>query len=74
VVLSKNFFDRAMPRLELNSMVLLMNVMKFRILTLYHDIDLQDLLQQYPLLSNIRGENADQDCDAINTARDNIAD
>jgi TIR domain len=65
VVLSNNFFNRAMPQLELNSMIFLMNAVKFRILPLYHDINPQDLLLSYPLLSNIRGEKADQDCDAL---------
>lgn|GEM_PF-1518150 len=65
VILSRNFFDRAMPQLELNSMVFLMNILKFRILPLYHGIDHLDLLERYPLLTNIRGEKADQDCDTL---------
>ncbi|MFL6319675.1 MAG: hypothetical protein ACJ72Q_04320 [Nitrososphaeraceae archaeon] len=54
VVLSNNFFERAMPKLELNSMILLMN-------TANH----QELLLRHPLLAGIRGERADQDCDAL---------
>jgi hypothetical protein len=31
IPISRNFFDREMPQLELNSMVFLVNLMKFRI-------------------------------------------
>ena len=65
VILSRNFFDREMPQLELNSMVFLMNLVKFRILPLYHVMDHSDLLLRYPLLSNIRVEKADEDCDTL---------
>jgi hypothetical protein len=54
-----------MPQLELNSMVFLMNAMQFRILPLYHNFNHGTLLLRYPLLSNIRGESADQDCDTL---------
>jgi hypothetical protein len=49
VVLSNNFFERAMPELELNSMIFLMNMAKFRILPLYHEINHEALLLHYPL-------------------------
>jgi len=32
---------------------------------LYHGIDHLDLLERYPLLTSIRGEKADQDCDTL---------
>lgn len=54
-----------MPKLELNSMILLMNTAKFRILPLYHELNHQELLLRHPLLAGIRGERADQDCDAL---------
>ena len=60
VVLSNNFFDRTMTELELNSMILLMNALRFRILPLYYDMDHHALLERYPLLAGIRGEKADR--------------
>lgn len=65
VILSNNFFKRTMPQRELDSMLLLSASMQFRILPLYHDLDHHDLLQRYPLLSDIHGEKADQDCDIL---------
>lgn len=65
VVLSNNFFQRQMPQLELDSMILLMNALSFRILPLYHDMDHHALLERYPLLSGLRGERADQDCEVL---------
>jgi hypothetical protein len=38
VVLSNNFFHRPMPQPELDSMILAMTVVRFRILPLYHDM------------------------------------
>jgi len=65
VVLSHNFFERAMPQLELNSMILLMSALRFRILPLYHGMDQHTLIERYPLLSSIRGEKANQDCETL---------
>jgi TIR domain len=65
VILSNNFFKRTMPQRELDSMLLLAASMQFRILPLYHDLDHHDLLQQYPLLSDIHGEKVDLDCDIL---------
>jgi hypothetical protein len=74
VILSDNFLKREMPQLELNSMLFLMTNIKFRILPLYHDIDHHDLFQRYPLLSNIRGEKADLDCDTLSSKLNHVLD
>lgn len=50
IVILSRISLREMPQLELNSMVFLMNLVKFRILPLYHDMDHSDLLLRYPLL------------------------
>lgn len=70
VILSDNFFNRAIPQLELNTMIYLMNTVHFRILPLFHNFSHTDLESRYPLLISIRGENADEDCDSINSKFD----
>jgi hypothetical protein len=62
VILSDNFFNRAMPQLELNTMIYLMNSVHFRILPLFHGLNHNDLQSKYPSLISIRGESADDDC------------
>lgn len=72
IILSKNFFEREMPQLELNSMLVLAASMQFRILPLYHDLNHSYLDRRYPLLSNIHGERADLECDILVSKLDSM--